>query len=94
MNLQGNFNQDSITIFLDNQQIFSKQVTTNNLLGLADVVAPISKESGSHQLKIEMNGISTAENFNLQSALYVGINFNPTTKKFELIYSKEPFLYD
>lgn len=73
---QNSFNNDHLVIRVDGNTVYDKQVTTNQLIGLADVDS-LFTSSGQHQVIATVNDIysDTVTTWNTP-VVYLGIQFN------------------
>lgn len=97
IDVQSDFNSDLVQIFIDGREIIHKQLQTNPALGvcLEDGQVMLDVREGKHQIKALINGLTTySENFELTDDLYIGINYDPSTKAVSYAYSDTRFIYD
>ena len=76
IDLQDGFQQDLVTVLLDNQVVYDDTATTLISGGAADRITP-SVASGSHNIRVSMPGfeVQADTTLNVQDTLAVGINF-------------------
>jgi hypothetical protein len=60
VDLQSDFQNDSVRVTVDNNKVLDKRITTNMSLGLAEIV-PCTLTTGTHTIKIEMPEKSIAK---------------------------------
>lgn len=97
VDVQSSFNGEKVQVFIDGQALISKQLQTNQILGVCYIDGQITatKTTGKHEIKtIIDNTVSKTESFTLDANLYIGVNYNPQIKTVSFIYSKQPFVYD
>lgn len=88
------FEEDNVRVYIDNQALLNKQVTTNQTLGFGGSVSTTNTE-GNHTIKVVVNDvIVTSEEFAQHSDLYIGVAFNKSTKTVSFVYSPHRFVYD
>lgn len=76
IHLQSYFRGESVRIEMDGQPLFNKAVTTNPVLGLAEIIN-LEKPVGEHHIKVVVNDAEEREtNFVLDCKLYVGIRYS------------------
>jgi len=94
IHLQGGFNDNDVKVSIDGNQVYHKQhITTNNLLGLADVDSTL-QQNGDHSIRVDIDStITYVQSFTLQNTIWCGINLNPNDSTV-FIFSDEKFLYD
>lgn len=97
IDVQTQFNNDKVQIFIDGEEILNKQLTTLDVLGVClpnGVVHKIVHE-GKHKLKVEVNGsASKTEKFTLKEDIYIGVNYDRTTGEITYKFQDEKFMYD
>jgi len=94
VHLQGGFDQDHVEVFIDNQPLLKAGVTTELSLGVAKAISTTATE-GNHSLKIIVNGSDIkTESFSQSNNLYIGVQYNKSTKKIETVYSLRPYAYN
>lgn len=96
IDVQSQFENDSVEVFLDNEVLIKKRLSTNNLVGVCtDGIIRTTKTTGNHALKIIINNTSTLnQNFTINKDVYIGINFDPSTHAISVVYADDPFLYE
>jgi hypothetical protein len=88
------FEQDNVRVFIDNQPLLNKQVTTNSSLGFGGSVSTANTE-GNHTIKVIVNDNTVAtEEFTQHGDLYIGVAFNKSTNTVRFVYSPHRFVYD
>ncbi|MGN6491527.1 MAG: hypothetical protein ACTHLE_05975 [Agriterribacter sp.] len=96
IDVQSSFNQDSVRIFIDGQELINKRLQTNYALGVCFVDGQVTTalNEGQHEIKVSINNaITKTETFNLHNNLYIGVNSDQSSDV-SLIYSNERFIYD
>jgi hypothetical protein len=94
VDLQSNYKEDHVQVFIDDQSLFNSMASTNNILSLAGSIATTNTE-GRHSIKVIINDSTTVtEEFEQQSDLYIGVVFNKDLQKVSFRYSPTKFVYD
>jgi hypothetical protein len=82
-----------VQVFIDNQPLLNTLVSSSQLLGLATSISTANTE-GYHTIKVVVNdNIVRTESFMQGSDLYIGVNYNRSTKTVSFVYSESGFLY-
>jgi hypothetical protein len=94
VDIQSNFNNDKVQVFIDNQPLLNTLVTTNHAWSLATSISTANTE-GKHTIKVIVNekAVST-ETFSQKADLYIGVNYNQQNDKVNFTYSAQPYLYN
>jgi hypothetical protein len=93
IDIQSSFDQDNVQLYIDNQPLLNTRVSSSHLLGLATSISTANTD-GNHTIKIVINGNTVKiESFTQSSDLYIGVNYNRSTKAISLTYSKHGFMY-
>jgi hypothetical protein len=94
VDIQSNFNNDKVQVFIDNQPLLNTLVTTNHAWSLATSISTANTE-GKHTIKVIANekAVST-ETFSQKADLYIGVNYNQQNDKVNFTYSAQPYLYN
>lgn len=97
--VQASFDDDSLVVYLDDQEIIRSKCKTNHAVGLSvckgkntpSLYVPI----GKHTIKIKLNNReSLKERFEVSDEIFLGINYNTEFRKLKLIKSSSRFEYD
>lgn len=85
IDLEGEFENDSVMVELNNELLLQKKVTTNYTVSAAWVSGPMEYPSGNNiiQLKIFDFNLQDNFNFNLKDTLTVKIRFDREAKKIQ-----------
>ncbi len=96
IDVQSQFVNDSVELFLDNEPLIKKRLSTNNLLGVCDDgIVRLTKKEGVHTLVFIVNNSATlVTNFSLNNNLYIGITYDPSDNEVSFVHSDEPFIYE
>lgn len=91
VDMQENFQQDNVRVYIDNQPLLNKELTSNHNLGLAGSVSTVNTE-GTHTIKVVVNDSTViTANFTQHNDLYIGINKD--SKGVSFVYSTHKFAY-
>lgn len=97
IDVQSSFNQDSVQVLVDGQDVINSRLQTNYVLGLCPVDGQVSaiRNEGNHEIKVIVNNLITKrEIISLDNNLYIGVNYDRQTDEISFIYSNQRFLYD
>ena len=93
IDMQYGFDNDDVTIYIDGEEKFEGNITSNPTLGLAHRISSL-QNGGTHMLKIVVNnGRSATVPFSIKKDLYIGVG-NSTSNSFEFDFQNTPFAYD
>lgn len=93
VDIQSSFDQDSVQVFIDDQPLLNTPLSSSPLLGLATSISTANTE-GYHAIKVVINdNIVKTESFMQSSDLYIGVNYNRSTKVISFVYSEQGFMY-
>ncbi len=87
------FQNDFVVIKLDNKQIFSDSVTTNNTIGNSKILT-FDYPTGSYDISVMINGIEKSDKFRHKKNRYILISFNKSSSEITISYPKEKYEYD
>lgn len=94
VDMQANFSEDNVRVYIDNQPLLNKKVTSDPMLGFAGSVSTANTE-GNHTIKVIVNDdIVTSQNFTQKSDLYIGVGYNKTAKTVSFVYSTDAIGYN
>ena len=95
IDLQSQFTNNHVKIYIDNRLVFDKLITTSPSIGLADSYSD-TLSNQTHKIKIIVDNQDQTEFLiNLKTTTYVGLNYytnNPT--HFSRMIQAQPFMYD
>jgi len=75
VHLQTQFRGEQIRVDIDGQKLFGQAVTTNDVLGLAEIIK-LEMLQGRHEIKIIINGrFQQKASFKLDCKLYIGVTY-------------------
>ncbi|WP_276134761.1 hypothetical protein [Polluticoccus soli] len=97
VDVQTQFENDKVQIYIDDEQILDKQLTTNDVLGvcLPDGIVHKEIKEGKHKLKVVVNGSATkTEKFSLTEDVYIGVRYDRSSGDISYLFQKEKFMYD
>jgi hypothetical protein len=87
------FNNDYVSIKLDDNEVFSGNVSTNSLLGVGEILI-FDYPIGRYELTVNINGIETKEKFRHKKNRFVYISFDKASSEITIIYPDEKYVYD
>lgn len=87
------FNNENVSIKLDDDEIFTGIVSTNQILGVGEVLT-FNYPIGRYEMTVNVNGIETKEKFRHKKGRFVYIKFDKATSKITISYPDEKFIYD
>ncbi len=94
IHLRSSFSNTPVTVTLDNAQVFSDTVSTNQNIGYARKI-PVQVINGTHFLRVTVSQtIAKDTSFTVQDTLYIGVYFTETDSAIEYYFSREQFVYD
>lgn len=93
IDFQDGFEEDTVTVRLDGEEIFHKaDVTTKLLLGLADSVkSEVKKGPVTVELGVQTRDILDTISLDVSADIYLGVSI--VNDRLEYIFSDEPFGY-
>ncbi len=94
VDFQANFDHERVVVFVNTTQVFSGRITTNDVIGLAKVIAVPGQQDLLHlRIEVPATGFVLEKTLDAKQGRYVGI-----TKKFdgELVLEQQatPYVYD
>jgi hypothetical protein len=92
IDLQSDFKNDVVSVEIDGQRIFQNRATTNEVAGMAESIRTRCTE-GIHTIRITVNGITKADQFNLTKCQFLGINYFSAMQQISISYYNQPFSY-
>jgi len=90
IHLRGGFEGDAVKVEIDDRQVFAGEVTTNQILSLAETIKT-SAVQGNHKLTVRVNNFWVGSmRFTLDRPLFIGVSFSRNTVEeqfyFQLMY--------
>ncbi len=85
IDLISNFENDLVTIKLDQEEIFSKYVTTNSLDGFAEIII-VNIPKGRYQLTIKINSSEAETKFKHEAGRYIRICYENSSAEHDSEY--------
>jgi hypothetical protein len=93
VDIQSSFDKDNVQVLIDNQPLLNTQVSSSPFLGLATSISTANTE-GYHTIKVVVNDSTVkTESFMQSSDLYIGVNYNRSTRVVSFVYSENGFMY-
>lgn len=93
IDLGTSFQNDFVTIALDNNVVFADSVTTNPILGVAKVVV-LNQPIGNYTISVKVNGVEKADKFKHKKDRYIYVSFDKANADITISYPKEKSIYD
>lgn len=87
------FQDDFVTITLDGNQIFSDTISTNAIVGVAEIIK-LNYPIGKLDLNVNVNGVSKTQKYTHKVNGYIVIGFNESASDISITYPKAKILYD
>lgn len=94
IDISSRFENDLVTIKLDNNVIFSDYVSTNNLVGFAKILT-FDYPIGKYDISVTVNGIEKKDKFRHKENRYIHISFDKSISNIiSITYPTEVYMYD
>ncbi len=94
LHIQSSFSNDQVQVKFDGNEVYNNLVSTNHVLGLADVDST-TLTSGNHEIAVIVNNTFThTELFNHDQAPYICINFDDSDNTISIEYFYDRPMYD
>ena len=87
------FQNDVVTIKLDNDVIFLDSVSTNPILGVSKILK-FDYPIGKYEMSVNVNGIEKRNKVRHKNNLYIYISFDKTSSEISITYPTEKYVYD
>ena len=87
------FQNDVVTLKLDNDVIFSDSVSTNLILGVSKILK-FDYPIGKYEMSVNVNGIEKRNKVRHKNNLYIYISFDKTSSEISITYPTEKYVYD
>ena len=87
------FQNDFVTIKLDNEVVFSDNVSTNDLSGVSEVLI-FDHPIGKYEISVSVNGIEKTDKFRHKKDQYIYISFDKPSSQIGISYPEETNVYD
>lgn len=86
------FNNDEVTVQLDDETVFTGTVTTDEILGFAKILT-LKAKKGKRKLVVTVNGVEKTERFNQQkgTVIYIG---KKGASEILITFPEKPYDYD
>lgn len=93
IHLQGWFSDTPVEVYLDNSSVFLDTVSTGSIIAVAMII-PMNISEGKHKLRVKVgDSVESEEVFEIESTLFIGVNYDSTERKILFSLQKEPFIY-
>lgn len=87
------FQNDFVTIKLDNNIVFSDTVSTNQMLGMSKILK-FNYPTGKYDISVSINGSVKEDKFRHTNNRFVYISYNQSSSSLEITYPEEMYIYD
>jgi hypothetical protein len=87
------FQNDFVTIKLDDNIIFSDSVSTNPILGVSKILI-IDYPIGKYDISVNVNGIEKTDKVRHKKNRFIYISFDKPTSVINISYPTEKYVYD
>ena len=87
------FNNDNVSIKLDDDEIFTGNVSTNQIFGVGEILT-FNYPIGRYEITVNVNGIETKEKFRHKKDRFVYIHYDKVISKITISYPDEKYVYD
>jgi len=87
------FNNDSVIIKLDDDEVFSGNVFTNQIIGVGEILV-FNHPIGCYEITVNINGIELKEKFRHKKNRFIYIAFDKASSKITITYPDEKYVYD
>lgn len=87
------FQNDFVTIKLDDNVIFSDSVSTNPILGVSKILI-IDYPIGKYDISVNVNGIEKTDKVRHKKNRFIYISFDKPTSVINISYPTEKYVYD
>ncbi len=87
------FQNDFVTIKLDNNIVFSDSVSTNPLLGVSKIII-IDYPIGKYDISVNVNGIEKTDKVRHKKNRFIYISFDKPTSVINISYPTDKYVYD
>ncbi len=93
INLGSQFQNDWVKVKLDNELLLADTITTNEVLGVAQVIQN-DYPKGKYQLTVEVNGQTVSEKFRHKKNRFIVVNYSKSHETITIEYPSEKYTYD
>ena len=87
------FQDDFVTIKMDDNVIFSDSISTNSVLGVSKILV-FDYPIGKCEITVDVNGISKKEFFRHKKDRFIYISFTKENSDVSIIYPGEKYVYE
>jgi hypothetical protein len=87
------FQNDFVTIKLDDNIVFSDSVSTNPILGVSKILI-IDYPIGKYDISVNVNGIEKTDKVRHKKNRFIYISFDKPTSVINISYPTEKYVYD
>ena len=93
IDLGTHFNNDLVTIKLDDKITFSDSVSTNAILSVAKILT-YNYPVGKTKISVTVNGVEKTSNFKHQKDRFIYISYDKETSDINIVYPANKYIYD
>jgi hypothetical protein len=99
IDVQGYFENDFVSVFIDNKLVVSGVAQTNPSLGVCYLNGTVSTQTrlskGTHEIYVMVNKIAgKKETLEINGPLFIGIQYDRPETELSFVLSQTPFMYD
>ena len=93
IDLGTHFQNDFVTVKLDDNVIFSDSVSTNEILGVSKVLI-LDYPIGNYDISVNVNGIEKTDKVRHKKNRFIYISFDKSTSEINISYPTEKYVYE
>jgi len=93
IDLGSNFSNQHVKIKLDNELIFSQNISTNQMNGFAEIIN-LDYAIGKYKISVNVGGIEVMDKFRHKKDRFIKIDFDPTAQNVLISYPKDKIFYN
>lgn len=87
------FQNDFVTIKLDDYVVFSDSVSTNPILGVSEILI-FDYPIGQYEISVKVNGVEKKDHFRHKQDRFIYLSLEESTSQICISYPAEKFVYD
>ena len=87
------FQNDFVTIKLDDDVVFSGNVSTNTVLGVSEILT-FNYPIGHYHISVTVNGVEKTSNFKHKKNRFIYISYDQQTSDITISFPNEKYIYD
>lgn len=93
IDMGAHFQNDLVTISLDDEVIFSDTVTTNHVLGVAKILN-FDHPIGEYTITVNVDDVEKSDVFRHKTDRFIYISYDESASKINITYPNEKYFYD